>query len=202
MAAIMGLKDKVGMTEIQQNPADQETEYTVNFKELKDYLYSVKESEKKVDFLKRRISFWLDALGTGSDPVGKPKDGTDTAQVPMEARNLNVAQLEKELAEAEAYLKVNRIKVCELISHLDNAGQRDVMLMKYIDLMTWDEIAGRLGITARRAQKLHGKALPLLDEELAQMKDRNEENRLSVWNGQIIKGHPPIQSNPKLPRLR
>ena len=41
------------------------------------------------------------------------------------------------------------------------------MMKRYVDLKSWEEIAADMNIGVREVQKLHGRALPFLDELLA-----------------------------------
>jgi len=54
---------------------------------------------------------------------------------------------------------------------LPTAMQATVMMRRYIDLKTWDQIAEDLDVGVREVQKLHGKALPILDGMLKERTD-------------------------------
>ena len=67
-------------------------------------------------------------------------------------------------------------EVAEEISKLHDVGQEMVLTRRYIDGMSWDQVAGALDMKMRTVQKLHGHALPsmeqiLLDDGRIEIKD-------------------------------
>lgn len=69
------------------------------------------------------------------------------------------------LHEEEAYAKLARrynkavIERSNLISKMDNPQQAEVLILRYLDGKSWDDIAEAMHYTRRHITRLHGRAL-------------------------------------------
>ena len=117
--------------------------YTDNYMTARNYLDRVREAKHTIDVLEKRISL-------------KREIGVD------------VEGLEGELANARDVLKVRKADTAETISHLETAKVQMVMLLRYVELKTWEQIAEEMDITVRGVQSLHGAGLSSLEERLAE----------------------------------
>ena len=115
--------------------------YEDTFMTAREFLATVREAEQRIEVLERRIAY-------------RQELGEDTAEL----------ETERETAEREKLTNAN--EVMDAISHLRKADQQTVMMKRYVDLKSWEEIAAGMDIGVREVQKLHGKALPFLDELL------------------------------------
>ena len=90
------------------------------------------------------------------------------------AQKINAASIREELDASIETAKKERGKRMALINKIKNVQQRNVLLMRYIDLQSWDTItAAMFGNMAefydrpenykRRTYRLHGRALQELD---------------------------------------
>ena len=70
------------------------------------------------------------------------------------------------MADAKQSLNVAIAEVAEEISKLHDVGQEMVLTRRYIDCLTWDQVAVALDMKMRTVQKLHGHALPMLEKIL------------------------------------
>lgn len=104
------------------------------FWKTKSFLFKVREQRRQVELIRRRA------------------DLCDTDE------------LQRELAGAEQALKSVTIEVMELIGRLPDINQQMVITKRYVDMLTWDDIAGDMNMSVRAVQKYHGRALPLLQE--------------------------------------
>ena len=100
----------------------------------KKWLFRIRDAKHRVEMLERRIS-----LG-GSDG------------------------LQKQLAEAEQELKDVTSEVMDKISLLPDVNRQMVMAKRYVDLLPWEAIASDMSMSVRTVQKIHGRALPLMEE--------------------------------------
>ena len=114
---------------------------TVHFIETRKYLLQVRDGKHRVELLKGRINY--------RENAGMPTD-----------------YLEEELDEAKQNLKVSIAEVAEEISKLHDIGQEMVLTRRYIDTMTWDQVAASLDMKMRTVQKFHGNALPAMERVL------------------------------------
>jgi DNA-directed RNA polymerase specialized sigma24 family protein len=115
--------------------------YEDTFMTAREFLATVREAAQRIEVLERRIAYRQEL---GEDAV----------------------DLEAEL-ETENREKLTRANaVMDAISRLRKADQQTVMMKRYVDLKSWEEIAADMDIGIREVQKLHGRALPFLDELL------------------------------------
>ena len=76
--------------------------------------------------------------------------------------------LEHELQEARNACADAKVAVAEFIATLEDVNQQAVVTKKYIHGQDWEKIALDMGMSVRTVQRLHGRALPLLQETLEQ----------------------------------
>ena len=103
--------------------------------ETRVYLQQVRDEKHREDLIKKRIQYRKEA-------------GLDTSEA------------EQELAAVQDKLKRVTAEVAEEISKLYNVNLEMVMVKRYIETLSWDEVAKSLDIKMRTVLKFHGKALP------------------------------------------
>lgn len=103
--------------------------------ETRVYLQQVRDEKHRVDLIKNRIRYRKEA-------------GLDTSKA------------EQELAAVQDKLKLVKAEVAEEISKLYNVNLEMVMVKRYIDTLSWDDIAKTLDLKMRTVLKFHGNALP------------------------------------------
>ena len=77
--------------------------------------------------------------------------------------NLDTKKIEDEIDSEEAKVVGLRVEISDEISKLKDARQEWVMTRRYVDCLSWEQIALDMDVTVRTVQKLHGKALPLME---------------------------------------
>lgn len=120
------------------------------FWKVKAYLFRIREAERRVELIERRMDMREDA-------------------------GLNTDELRRELAQAEQDAKNVAVEVTDMISRLADVNQQMVMTKRYVDNLPWERIAFDMNMSVRAVQKLHGRALPLLQEMV--------EGISPSWNG-------------------
>ena len=103
--------------------------------ETRVYLQQVRDEKHRVDLIQKRIQYRKEA-------------GLDTSEA------------EQELAVVQDKLKRVTAAVAEEISKLYNVNLEMVMVKRYIDTLSWDDIAKTLDLKMRTVLKFHGNALP------------------------------------------
>ncbi len=116
-----------------------ETRKEDRFWKTKKYLFQIRETDRKAELLERRIGMREDA-------------------------DLNADDLRRELSETEQDAKAVTIDVTDMISRLPDVNQQMVITKRYLDNLAWERIASDMDMPVRAVQKLHGRALPLLQE--------------------------------------
>ena len=120
--------------------------YEDSFMTAREFLGMVREDAQRIEVLEKRIEF-RNELGEAT------------------------ADLEAELGTMEQEKLHHANAVMTAISRLRKADQQTVMMKRYVDLKSWEEIAADMDIGIREVQKLHGRALPALDEMLGDNAD-------------------------------
>lgn len=113
----------------------------VRFVETRKYLQQVRDQKRAIELLEKRIGYRKDA-------------GMDTDEQ------------EAELAEAADQLKQIIADVADEVSKVGDVNQETVLTKRYIDIMSWDEVAETADLKMRTVHKCHGKALPKMEEIL------------------------------------
>lgn len=142
-----GMKDKVDMFEDhnteKSGAAGTAQRHCFNrFFETREYLMQIRNGKHRLELLEMRCSYRWSA-------------------------NIDSKDLQKEIDEEEKRLAHLRVEISDEISGLNSVGQQMVMTRRYVDGMTWDQIAVEMGRSVRAVQKLHGRGLPLLERILA-----------------------------------
>lgn len=138
--------DGSGMTDVYENynsvRRDAHGDYVpVHFVETRKYLQKVRDLKRHIELLENRISYRIDA-------------------------GLDVEKHESELEELKQGLKAAIADVSEQIGKLHDINQQVVMTKRYIDMMSWEEIAESADFKMRTVQKLHGRTLPRMEQIL------------------------------------
>ena len=141
--------------------------------ETRVYLQQVRDEKHRVDLIKSRIQYRKEA-------------GLDTSEA------------EQELAVVQDKLKRVTAEVAEEISKLYDVNLEMVMVKRYIDTLSWDEIAKTLDLKMRTVLKFHGKALPrmrriLLADGLVELADETESESTAT---QVSVGHDADEEEP------
>lgn len=109
------------------------------FWRVKNYLYQVQDKKREVENLQRRLGL---------------RDENDD----------DYAELKTELSKAEEERKEAEILITDFVSELPS-GPQMVVIKRYVDGESWEQIAFDMGVSVRVVQKFHGKALPILQEK-------------------------------------
>ena len=122
----------------------------VRFIETREYLQRVTNARYEVELLEERINFHIDAYE-------------------------DVSELNDKLEDAKMNMKDVTAEVADQISKLRDVKQQMVMKLRYIDGMSWSQIAEKMDMKERTVQSFHGRALPrmeksLLDDGLIELK--------------------------------
>lgn len=134
--------------------------------EAKDYLRRVKDTMYEVEFFERKVKLQYDAIAGYEAAVRMGTMEEDQAQhlidgCRSEIENLQEHWSEKLMARSEAMSGA-----IDLVDQLESSTQRLIILKRYVDRMSWEEIASDLDMKVRTVQKEHGRALILLEDVL------------------------------------
>ncbi len=111
------------------------------FMTARSFLGKVRESAQRIEVLNHSIEY-------------KNELGEDTGDMP------------EMLKEEEMRLALSRVNIMREIRNLPDVDFQIVLMKRYVELATWEQIAADLDIGVREVQRIHGRALPVLDEML------------------------------------
>ncbi len=137
------------------------------FQMVKEFLFQVKDAQRKVSLIKGRIEFREESMGArGATYTERLSSGHDFSGSVVENTVAALDELRRELAEAEQAYSDAKVAVSDLCAGLEDVNQQSVITRRYINGQSWEKIALDMDMSVRSVQKLHGRALPLLDELL------------------------------------
>ena len=118
-----------------------------NLKAAYDFLYSVRNAERRVKNIEKRIMIHEDA----ADEPGE--------DVQMET-------LRHELMEAEHEETVIRKDVCDTVCMLSDVNEQAILMYRYIDGMSWEHIGDVMKMSRGAARSFHDSAVIKLKDIL------------------------------------
>lgn len=124
----------------------------------KDYLKDIRKLDLEIQTLQEQISLLrknaegLRAMELSDMPKGgKGKDLSDYVA--------EIADLQMVCVQHVSELIMKKQEAIERIMGIDGSELRNVLLLRYIQCLEWDEIADRLQYNLRTIFRLHGEAL-------------------------------------------
>lgn len=124
----------------------------------KDYLKDIRKLDLEIQTLQEQISLLrknaegLRAMELSDMPKGgKGKDLSDYVA--------EIADLQMVCVQHVSELIMKKQEAIERIMSIDGSELRNVLLLRYIQCLEWDEIADRLQYNLRTIFRLHGEAL-------------------------------------------
>lgn len=124
----------------------------------KDYLKDIRKLDLEIQTLQEQISLLrknaegLRAMELSDMPKGgKGKDLSDYVA--------EIADLQTVCVQHVSELIMKKQEAIERIMSVDGSELRNVLLLRYIQCLEWDEIADRLQYNLRTIFRLHGEAL-------------------------------------------
>ena len=110
----------------------------------------VDEAQERVERLRARLEAGRMSSITGM-PRGGAQDWTATAD--------KLIELERRVNERTRELVRWKLMAMDAIDLVDEARQREVLELYYIDGFTWEQVAQRMQLDVRWVYRLHGRAL-------------------------------------------
>lgn len=121
---------------------------------LNQYLNAQKEIGIKLDQITR-----LRELSTKITQTLTPDRVKSNSDNRLEFTVSKIVDMEKEIGASIDQLERVRLQVESVIDSVPNANQRNVLRLRYISGMKWEQIAVKLNYDYRWVLRLHGKAL-------------------------------------------
>ena len=121
---------------------------------LNQYLNAEKEIGIKLDQIAR-----LRELSTKITQTLTPDKVKSNSENRLESSVSKIVDIEREIGASIDQLERIRLQVESVINSVPNVNQRNVLRLRYISGMKWEQIAVKLNYDYRWVLRLHGKAL-------------------------------------------
>ena len=121
----------------------------------KEHLQQAYRLARGIRLKRKRILELREFAGKSTSAITTDRVSGTSVQSRMEHCIVQIDEWEREVDEAVGTQK----KVISIIRGVKNLDQRDVMELRYIDGLTWDEVVDRLYMSRRKVFYLHGEAL-------------------------------------------
>ena len=102
-----------------------------------------------------------------------------------ESANLDASRIEDKISAEKVKMIDLRVEISDEISKLNEVRLEWVMVKRYVDCLSWEEIAVEIDTKVRTVQKLHGRALPLMKDILVADGKITEDDSVASFPGVV-----------------
>lgn len=102
-----------------------------------------------------------------------PRVDGSTTESKVEKAAIRIVEAEEQLAKTIMRREATRADIEKSINQLVDPAERTVLILRYREMLSWEQIADRIHYTARTAQRIHGRALAGIETIL---KDKGEKH--------------------------
>ena len=135
------------------------------FAEVKKFLYRPRDCERRLRQIEDKIADKRASIGArGMNLDEYIPSGHDYTGSSVENAILALTDLESRRKKAERACHEARAEVTTMIAQIKSENQQKVLTGRYLDGLSWQEMADVLDTNVRNAQKLHGRALQAVQD--------------------------------------
>lgn len=139
--------------------------------EIKAYLRSYQPALKYLELCTRRLDEAREVGIRSPKMDGMPRAGSG-GEIEMQVDRILAAERRLNRARDEAMAILEGIE--DMIESLENFDQKRILRLRYIDGLTWDEVAMDSGFSERSVRRIHGRALEELRRRHEDIHTRKE----------------------------
>jgi len=133
----------------------------------KEYLNRYHQTKVKIEKLQGLVDVYIrlanEIPGIQFDQIRV--DGGKNLKAPFEKWILKALEYENQIDELKRTLRIIKVKILDVIEKLEDENQRKVLIYRYIDWHTWNEIAEILYISLATVKRWHANALSSIQIE-------------------------------------
>ena len=154
----------------------------------KEYLSQITAFEKKLQ--EKKLN--LEAIKQISCDISSPRINNEThsssssKQCKLELYVNRIITLEDTIREDECILDGMRNKALELIDKVDNFTSQNILIMRYLNHMSWNDIADVLSFSNCQVYRLYAKAINEMDEVMKHVTSCQSMSLDDDYNRSII----------------
>ena len=128
---------------------------------VRDFLYQVRDGHREIMNLENRIALRRHVLEMN---CGDEMEKLITRK--------EIEEMESNLNGKKRVLASTVLNVSDMISRLHDINQQMVLTYRYINMISdWNVIADKMGMRKAAVQKIHGRALPILQKALLKLEN-------------------------------
>ncbi len=132
---------------------------------VKEYLNRVRDLDAEIQRDELERETWLSIATSLSAPAdGGTHGGSRNIRAPFERCLENADELERRIKAGRETLSEMRVALAGEIQTLEDRDEVIVLLMRYVALMRWEDITGRMGLSESPVMKKHSRALAHFEE--------------------------------------
>ncbi|AUD63477.1 hypothetical protein BK010_07660 [Tenericutes bacterium MO-XQ] len=132
--------------------------------DVKEYLSRYHNTKVKIQKLQALVDEYIrlanEIPGIQFDAIRV--DGGKNLKVPFEKWILKALDYELEIKDTETNLPIIKADILKTIEQLKDSEKERVLILRYIDWLTWNQIADEMYISRSTVKRWHLKALSLL----------------------------------------
>ncbi|MEG2596730.1 MAG: hypothetical protein RR989_09645, partial [Ruthenibacterium sp.] len=133
----------------------------------KECFRRIAQAESSISAKKQRVSALKNLAASGGSPnfSGMPKNPSKSLS-PMADAVCKALDLEAEINKDELALQEKKVFLLELIGSIESGDYQTVLIKRYFEHLSWENIASQMLYSIRWIYKLHGRALAEMDKKL------------------------------------
>lgn len=130
----------------------------------KSWLNRSANSLRYIKALERRLSAFEFANITKYEHDGGTR--TEPRENASETKMLEYSEICRLIEETRGKVDATNAETLVIVSNLKSYLQKSILIERYINLLSWDDVARKVGYSAAHVKRLHGVALLALYKEL------------------------------------
>lgn len=129
--------------------------------DAKEYLEQIGKLQRKINAMKLRSEEYerLSMSIPGPNYDRPIVDGTRSLEAPFVKWLMKKDEIDREIAKLEIKLKELQGEAILKIEEIENEDYKNLLVLRYISLLNWDEIASKLFVVKRTIMRWHELAL-------------------------------------------
>ena len=137
--------------------------------DAKEYLSQIRKLEHKIYYMKLRYEEYEKMSLTIPGPTKKEKIGTNpnrNTDAPFLKWLYKKDELERDIIALEEKLKIIKTDVILKIEKIDNESYKTILIKRYFERKTWDEIATIIFVSRSTVKRWHEEAINILNKKV------------------------------------
>ena len=128
----------------------------------KEFLRQAFLAEKRAKSIETQIEVLRNHAAYLTPQISETPTKSQVVKSKVEEAAVRIVTLQNELSDVISDLIAKRKAIAQAIRSINNLELETVLELRYLEYLSWEEIASRMGYSLQSAYKAHGKALQLV----------------------------------------